>query len=462
MSEQEENTDFFEELLAQEPGGAEFSHSADEIVARFTKLAPDQQAEAAERLVKMSSTQGVPEIIDRLFEQESTTLPALISLARHKQDKGDDISPEMIAAMRAWLSLCEEDASECDPNDFFWLPGQVREAIIRHLASWMKSDLLEALKRDASDREGKKRIAKAIHRAKSAGAQLPLRSARAFVMPEQEEHYDEAWVAPPDSTGTMFSYLFKTMRGRNHLFVILASDQEGIIKFEGYQVSRPRFDKILESTKKNPHAIIVKVEPGFARRLVREAEESGRRRGRSQNEDYLASRRSIGIVDEPEVPHPVWEHFDQDELKGERGLVNRSAELLDHRMFESWRIMPLEEGRLIADISEMRKGPLQLSLQQQKQRERELIEKEAERAVQEVGMDVWKQRLLTCAYLLQLMGEEEKAKMAAAAGLAVEDPGQPLPPLFVELMNGEVERAMAPDDEGPQGPDMGRGGIVVP
>jgi len=464
MADYDKDRELIEKLKKSEPGGDDWKQSVSALKRRIKGMLAEDQAAAAERLAEVKDSPGVAGTIEELAGKKGLALAALYPLEKALKELGKGVKEEHLRAMEEWMGLCEGGQGECDTNDFFFLPDNVQGAVLDHLALWLRADLLAELKKAAPDKEKAKRVAKSIHKAKSAGAQVAEQAGGRVAAPvaaaEREEQFDEAYLSPPDPSGTFFVYMYRTVFGKAHLFVALANDLEGVIRFDGYRVSRARFQKMLEQTKNNPHAIVVRADAGYVRRLIRAAEETGRRRNRPQNENYLSNRRALGIVDEPEAGHPLWDHIDQEELKGERGLVARSEELLEHRVFVDWRLQPAEEGRAITAIQEIRKSPIELTDAQKAERENEVYEREAGRLIEGAGREVWRDRLLSCAYVLHLMDEKEQARMTAAAALALER-GE-VPPFFTALVKRSLAQSMEPPEEGPRGPLMDRGGIVVP
>jgi hypothetical protein len=464
MAKKQGAKEWLDKMLGAEPGGEEWDSIVKDLHRRFPGLIAEDQVKVAERLAALSASEGVPELIEKAYNAKGASLAAMIVLGGTLLDLGK-IEAGLIPKMEKWALMCEGDEAECDPRQFFDLPDKEQAAVLDHLVLWLRADIISGLKEAVPDKKKAKLLARALHRVKSAGAEVAMEGEARFVMPraESDEYHDEAYVSPPDHSGTLFIYLYRTVFGKHSLFVVLINDLSGVIRFEGYDVSKKQFDKMLESTRKNPHAIIVKADPGWVRLLIRRAEEAGRKLGKSQNQDYLRNRRAIGAADQPEAPHPIWTHFDREELKKERGLLYRADELLEHRMFEDWRLMPLEEGKFFVELEDMKHGLLELSEQQKKERENLLFEKEVNRILDHQGRETWRDRLLNCAYVLHRLGDQEQARIAAAVALALENKDDPPPAFLVELLRRTVEEATKEkdDDDGKKGPDMDRGGIVL-
>jgi len=459
MAEQNKDRLEIEKLLDTDPEGEDWEKAASAIEKRFAKLDPENQAEVADKLVASIDKPGVSDLVEDIAGK-GPSLPALIKLTRALSEQGK-ADASLAQRLEQWLTVCEGDESECGADEYFLLPENARAAIADHLALWLRADLLSALKDAATDKAAKKFLAKAIHRAKSAGATITEAGGERFVMAERDEYVEDAFMSPPDHTGTMFIYFYKTVFGKNTLFVVLINDVEGVIRFEAYEVARPRFDKIIESSRKNPHAIIAKVDPAFARLKIKRAEETGIERGRPPINDFLSHRRAMGIPDQEDFPHPVWASLDREKLGDERGMVMSSGDLISIRMFEDWRLRPLGEGTVVAELAEIRNSPIEMSQALKNQRENELFETAAKNAIDETGTEKWRDRLLACAYLLVLLDEKHHANKTAATALALEDTDGPPPPFFVEILRRTIEAEIAPDDEeGPKGPDMDRGGII--
>ncbi|HUT53353.1 MAG TPA: hypothetical protein VM658_08185 [bacterium] len=448
-----------DELIQAEPGQEAWAALVKDLPRAFARLDFEDQVKAAERLAGLAGNDQAQELIGKLYGQEGAGLPALIILGKALNGT-DKPGPELIAEMEKWAAACEGEESECGPTEFFSLPGNVRRAVADHLALWLKADMLSALKDAAPTKDQQKMLAKALHRARSAGASVSPEAAATFHLAERDEYIDEAYMSPPDATGTCFFYLYRTVFGKNTFYVVLANDLAGVLKLEAYQVPLPKFRKILESTKNNPLAVVAKVEPGFARFMIKKSEESGRRLGKPQSEDYLGNRRAIGVADAPDQPHPLWNKLDPDALKTEKGLVFKSGELIGLRLFEDWMLAPLEEGKFIAELAEKQASVLQLSEHQKREQEDAMYEREAKRAIEQDGRDAWRGRLTNCAYVFSLLGEDDNARICAAIALTVADPAAPVPPFFTALLRRTVARLTGKEDD-KKGPGQDRGGLVI-
>ncbi len=434
----------------------------EDIIKRFVKLEAGDQAELAERMVSKKSSEIYGELIERTYKTQSVSLSALLVLGRALagEQKADESTLE---TMERWKALCEEQ-EQVEAPELFTLPENVQTAVIDHLARWLRTDLLSGLAEAAPDKFKAKMVKKALHQARSSGADLDESAGLGHTSLEQEqavEKKDEAYIAPPDSTGTFLVYFYRTVFDKNNLFVVIANDLTGVLRLENYLVPDHKFRAILESTQKNPYAVLVKTDPAFARYLVKRAEQEGEKRGHAQDTDFLSSRRMLGVADQEEVPHPLWEQFSEDELRGEAGLVNRSQELLDCRIFEDWSLGPEDEWKLLMEIKSIDESPLDLTDAQKEQRKKDVFEQEASWILSSEGRHIWRGRLLLCAYIQHLLEEPEDAKMTAAVALATEDAQKPVPPFFVELMSDYMEETMEDEKEDePSGPDFSRGGIV--
>lgn len=430
---------------------------------KLGRLDPEDQVSVIDHLRAFSDNDAVQDVIEPLSGAKGVGLTALVEIMKLKLAVSMPVDEDHIKELEGWIELCKKDDSgECNPEAYFKLPDKAQKAVVDHLVQWLRGDLIARLEQKAPDKTKLKEIRKALHRVRSQGVAFPEKGGGGgFIIGEREEHIDEAYLSPPDPTGTAFIYIYRTIMGKNTLFVIIVNDRQGVIKFEGFALPVQRFRKILESTRNNPHAIIVKVGPGHVRQMIRKAEEAGRKLGKVQHEQYLSNRRMLGIVDEPETDHPIWSSLDREELIKERGLAIQSHELLDHRMFEDWRMSPLDEGKFMVELKDMELSLIELTPIQERERENQLFEKEAKKVIENEGRQLWRDRMIGCAYLLELIGEPETARTAAATGLALDNEDQPIPSFFVELLRRAVKKELEDDGEEEKGPDMDRGGIVL-
>jgi len=467
MTHADRDREWRDQFLAVEPGSNEWRKSLAELGRRMERLDIEDQVKVAERLGGQRGEAETPEVIVQLLELESLSLPARIILEKARGEAGSAGQDEsLVGRLEQWLNLCEAETGGCDPRGFFSMPDPAQRSVANHLTQWLRADLLEKLIEAAPDKAAGKELRKALHHVRSAGARVSDESGRLMtVAPREEpEPFDEAYLTPPDDTGTYLTYLYRTVFGSAKLFMVFVNDLHGVLKMEAYEIPRPRLERILEATRKNPHAVLAKAEPEFVRRLIKQAEAAGRKRGEYQHPDYLANRRAMGVATAGEGPHPLWRFLREDELRTELGLVARSHELVQHRIFEDWRLRPVEEGKFAAELADLQHPLLELSPEQAAERERLFFEKAATLALAATGREIWRDRLLACAYLLCLIGDQETARMAAAAGLALDRADDPAGPFWVELLRRTTDEYMKKDDQagdagGKPGPD--RGGLVV-
>jgi hypothetical protein len=129
-------------------------------------------------------------------------------------------------------------------------------------------------------------------------------------------------------------------------------------------------------------------------------------------------------------------------------------------LFEGWRLEIVEDGRFQVEMAEIEVSPLQLTPAQKAERRNTVLARYARQALDGPGRELWRERLLLCAYVLALLGNEDEARMAAATALALERTDESVPGLFLELMRnarlGENE-----EDDNRKGPAPDRGGLIV-
>ncbi len=463
MAGEDRDRKLINELESVGPGQPGWEETTGKLKKRFGSLAPEDQARIAERYSALAGEDEALGLMAELLGESACSLPAAVVMGKALEGASRPAGLP-IDKLEGWLTLCEDDSAACDVAGFHELPEPARQKVLDHLAMWLRTDLLESLRASAPDKKSAKAAAKAIHQAKSRGARaiesVGADASAGFAATKDPERYDEAYLSPPDHTGAVFLYFYRTVFGRHTLFVVLVNDLQGVMRFEAYEVPYHRFQKMLESTAQNPFALLARADEDFLRRTIADAEESGRQRGIEQDQDYLSNRRALGVAEVGEVEHPLWKHLDEKETAAAKTRALTSDTLLSHRVFDTWRLHPLEEGMVLGELAEMRAGVIELTPERQKERERELFEREATRAVEDAGRDAWRDRMLLCAYVLVLMGDVDEAKTAAAAGLALMDGESPLPGIFIELLRRTVEAEMS-DDEGGTGPEPGRRGCAL-
>ncbi|MFO8055719.1 MAG: hypothetical protein R6V10_00290 [bacterium] len=431
-----------------------------EAVKGFQKLEPDDQAELADKLSEKAHSEEINVLMERLHQSDGTALPALVVLGRSlvKQDKADE---HTLSEMERWITLCEE-SDVAETPELFSLPDNIQSAVISHLGRWLRADLLSALSDAAPDKRKSKMIKKALHQARSAGAVLDGSAGVASVAegaPELSEKKDEAYITPPDSSGSFIVYFYRTVFDKDNLFSIIVDDEQGVLNFERFEVPEHKWRQIIESTRRNPMVVLSRCDPDYARYLVKKYESEGEKRGHHQDSDFLRHRRVLGIADQDEVPNPLLQEFSSDELRRETGLAARSHELLESRVFDRWSFLPEDEGKIMLELKNIDESPLDLTDAQKEARKQELFEEEASWLLSLQGRPLWRDRMLVCAYILYLLEQPEDARMAAATAFVLEDSEKPVPSFFTELLRECLEERME-DEQEPSGPDMSRGGIV--
>lgn len=444
-------------LMASEVGSDAWQKAALELEKVFNRLDEEDQAVAVKHLA--DAGEAGADSLTRIDARGQAELPARVAVREALAALGRPIDEELNRRLRQWLILCES-GTDCNADDFFSLPPEEQAVVADHLAHWLRSDLLSRLVETAPDKTAGKLVKKALHRARSSGAAAiaAQTGGGGFVLPEREEYLDEAYLSPPDASGVSFIYLYRTVFGRNTMFVVIAGDTDGIIKFEAFEVPEPKFRRMLEATRKNPHAVVARADSGYVRRLIHRSEENGRRAGKSLPPEYLRTRRALGILDEPDRPHPIFKHFEHAALKRETGLVDRSGELAEHRVFADWQLFPVVEGAFLFQLETAKQSPIQLTEAQQREREEAIYEEEVGRILDHAGRVTWSERLLQTAYIMYLIQDEAEARMTAAVAVALEDKERK-PRLLIELLRRTVA-TMLSDGNG-KGPAPDRGGIVA-
>jgi hypothetical protein len=459
MGNTEKYREWMDEFQNSDLSKKDFSELEKDVLKIFPKLGMKEQAMAAGKLASEAGSPNIPDLIEKLFTGNNTSLPALLKFSEPMQEKGlaDNF---IIEQMQLWVGVCNDSGEDFNAIGFYSLPENIQNSVADYLAGGLRGSILMELKLAAPDKKASKRIGKYIHKAKSKGAVIAQVKEETEIPEPSDENIEEIYISPPDATGTIFIYLYKTVFGKNTLFIILINDQEGVLRFDSYKVPEIKFRNMLESTKKNPHAIIVKVDPVLAKQLIKNAEDAGIRKQRAHPEAFKSSRRAIGVAEVPDDPHPLWSIFDEEEMTKSKGLVARSDELLNHRMFLDWQLVPIEEGKLIVELQEMNESVIELSDKQKAERVLALYEKEAAEILNTQGKDLWFGRIVNCAYLLHKLGEEEEAKIAAALALAFTGDDTAVPVFFTKLIARTVAKDMAPEEQ-EKNVKPGQGGILI-
>ena len=340
----------------------------------------------------------------------------------------DPLNPERIRA------FCEARAEEFPIQEFLKLPAEDQELCLKEMIRRERADLLSALNEMAGSRKEAKAIRRALHQLRSRGVMVEAKDeSRNFVLPRPEVSGDRAYVTPVGAGGDQAVWLFLGRRGREVMFQAFVDDHRGFLDFTAARLTRKRFEKFIKQTKKDADEIpVFETSPDHARWLISRAEDRSRNSGSELPEEFKEFRSMIGALPEADKGHPLQEKLKFQGIKDRRGLLHQASELLGHSFFLGWLFPGDAVKACELKLNEIEASPIVMNNLQKKDRMERVFEDEARKAVNEEGRGLWKDRLIENAYLLLMQGEADKAELALATALAMDDDVPP--PFFAAMM----------------------------
>jgi len=288
--------------------------------------------------------------------------------------------------------------------------------------------LLAALFGEDLDKPRRKALKRAFH----------LLKTRCVPVPEHLLPREEAAPLRAAGRGPALAYISQVL-GNGALYVILEgskevlggnflvsliSDKEGIQECHLLSIKSRQRQEFWDQFHQQGLTDFASPPPAYAVRLLEEAQElkpdaEGASRYRSFKPKIFQEWGRPEDAPNPEDILPALSPGDQSRF------LDQSRDLVLNPLFHSWLPGPEEIEPWLQKLKELQESPLVLSDQQRQARVGDLVDEATRALYPPEARDLWRRRLLTMAYFLDLRGQGLEARLAesAAQDLAADSKG---------------------------------------
>jgi hypothetical protein len=257
----------------------------------------------------------------------------------------------------------------------------------------------------------------------------------------------EARISSYDPRGTRAVSILaeKPFTGLVNLFAI-ASDTEGLLDVELSTTTKKAFFARLENfSRQYPHIDFVPLPPDYANQVLYQCAELNEKAGRPLPQDFSMWRSFGAERPDPPLEPPILRELSADEVLKKISLEDTRE--LAGTEFEAWLYDEEQLKEHLARLDTARGGPLVISADAQKGREKAIIDEACDAIFNEEELARAKQRLQETAHLLFQHGNKEAAERCLRAALTVTDPPPHSQPFLRELIVKSVELITHPEHE---------------
>ncbi len=405
----------------------------------------------------------------KTVESEKSSLPSQLEALLKEAEEGSSAGREKAGALgQRILSLSPEDQEE-----FFLHFLQKGDAVFPLLEDLIGKDenldqaLADSLGRFPSPRAAQflqqmaaakpskpviKAIRRSIFRLKTKGisaGEITDQSPPVYHPPARPS--SEGYLSPIDGGGDRFVWLARPQIPRGMAtFHAVISDTQGIVSFQGAEVSRKDFHEfILAPYREKFPGDIVEADPDYCHGLLEEAFEVGQKKGQAPAGDFLQWRSLMGTAPPLPLRPLIYLHIREEEIKSRPDLADRSVSLFQIPAFEGWFLRAEECQKYLKLFQEASSSILILSPQQKESRVLEIFRQAVEEIFDPPRRSLYRRRLEEMAYILWKTGKEREARisLAAASGI-VEESRILIPhPFLLELVKRSLTALLEEEEQ---------------
>jgi hypothetical protein len=323
---------------------------------------------------------------------------------------------------------------------------QIDLAVAFALGRVLDSTAVEALaeiEKQATDKETKKEIKRALFKLGQRGLRIPHEDVRenkpaAFFSRATDI---DAYMSAVDGDGGRLVWIAKPQP--NHgLQVIqgMLNDRDGLLRVGGMHLRRKELRKMVQDIKEQHDVSMIPVPWEFADRIIYQGYEKAKARGQSGLENFHELRSIIETAKPKEQPHPIYEKLDAAQVR-DGAWREQSRRLLDEPELRYWILTDDWVQAFVAQLQEAQTSRLVLN-PLQKQERFSAIAREAVKALcsGENG-SLFRRRMEDMALYFVETNRPDRGKLALAVALQVGegDPG----PLDVSFLTGLMQKTFA-------------------
>lgn len=311
-----------------------------------------------------------------------------------------------------------------DPRRVMELPALFQEAFLVLWEEAREPEPLLDILNLARDAVIQKAARRALHRLRSAGMDLPDPTApgpsvlsRAGAPAEKPL---ACFLSEPSSQGVESLLIARYVHGGVATAQAFLDDESGLLEFDGGVVGRNRYREILRSIQTEGETRWLEVSYEEARQRLTEGARLAREKGRPLAEKYLELSLHFPETAPLELPRGR-ALFPRDTLSGVP--LSDTAALLDRDEFAHWNPSRRFVEVMIQKLDEIRQSQVIISDDQRLEQVRRLLASAPERLLEAPEeRRRFQERLLGMAVFLERRGEQQAARLAAAAAWPLLDP----------------------------------------
>ena len=235
-----------------------------------------------------------------------------------------------------------------------------------------------------------------------------------------------AVASPFDGRGNRGLWFGFERAGEIDMLGFLLQEEVGIRDAFTQEMSRARFDSAVAKLKADKELPWVEIPADYGRHLVQEAHAHNSTSGTALPLEYLAWRDRLGLPEERYEQPLVYRVINAAEVRWDPRFLDNSNKLLELDLIRAWAFEPDELGDLVRERAMGRRTGLVLAGVSAEARDRLVVDKAIQQLFTPRRRELLKRRLEETAYLLWKRDQGYQARVALAAGLALEPAERPL------------------------------------
>ena len=315
--------------------------------------------------------------------------------------------------------------------------------LLGKIAARESLDLIREIEKNATDKDVKKEIKRALFKLAQKGVAIADETAveRKPAALFERTLEIEAYMSAVDGGGGRLIWIAKAQP--NHgLQVIQAMlhDREGLLRFGGMHMKRKELRGMADEIKQQHGVSMIAIPWEFADQMVYDGYEKAKARGQSGLENFHDIRSLIGSGKPKTVTHPIYLKLGTADRR-DGPWREQSRRLLDEPELRYWVVIDDWVKEFLAQIEDARTSPLVLNQVQKEQRLAAIVRDAVTALCAGDSGKAFKQRMEDTALYFAETHRIEQAKLSLAVAQQVGegDPG----PLDISFLTGLMQKSFA-------------------
>jgi len=320
------------------------------------------------------------------------------------------------------------------------------------IAHTKSAEILYLWLESCEDKAQKKQIKKSLYKLKLKGIQpkAPGKKAKAEPLKLDIPVEDIAYASHIDALGERFLLLAREQPPRGlKVFQVFISGEKGIFKVDSAEMRGRDFRQLIRRMETERKIMIIQMEPDYCQFLIEEAAQINSTNKHPFPDRYEELKNWLHKPDKPYQESIIYRFLPLSSLEEQNELVEKSADLLKTDPFRGWMLPPEEMEKPAQQLKEAMDSRLLLTPIQQRERIALIYGRVAEKYFKPQRRKSYQRYLEEMAYLLLIKGKKNKAKIALATALALEEQAPILIPFIIELVKRSIfaKAGFAPKEE---------------